>query len=65
MRVLQHRKEDLLDELNDLKYDRASVLKMKRNELCATIKRSLELSQRVTEVTALHDNHILEFVCHH
>ena len=39
-----------MEELNDLRYDRVSVLKMKRNELCATIKKSLELSQTVTEV---------------
>ena len=50
--ALKHRKKALLEELNDLRYDRVSVLKMKRNELCATIKRSLELSQTVTEVHA-------------
>ena len=50
--VLKHRKKALLEDLNDLRYDRVSVLKMKRNELCATIKRSLELSQTVTEVHA-------------
>ena len=50
--ALKHRKKALLEDLNDLRYDRVSVLKMKRNELCATIKRSLELSQTVTEVHA-------------
>ena len=50
--ALKHRKKALLEDLNDLRYDRVSVLKMKRNELCATIKRSLELSQTVTEVNA-------------
>ena len=47
--ALDHRMNFLREELSDLRSDRVSILKMRRNEFCATIKKSLELKQAVTE----------------